>query len=124
MRGGAHGNGGGGNHWIRDAKRNRIYERDGWRCWACLNRVANGRDIKTARPGVRLATLDHVLSRAKGGTNDASNLITMCGECNSDKGDSSAVAYAFAKLPNPGGALSRLLDCVMAPLPPAVRVAA
>lgn len=80
--------------------------------------------IESVPAGVRLATLDHVLPRAAGGSNAADNLATMCEPCNRLKGDLSAVAFAFEALADGAcDALARLLDRVLAPLPP-VREAA
>lgn len=53
--------------------RRRVYVRDGFACVIC------GFDEDL--------TVDHVVPRAHGGTNQASNLMTMCGHCNSRKGD-------------------------------------
>jgi 5-methylcytosine-specific restriction endonuclease McrA len=63
-----------GHHWIRDAKRQAIYARDGHRCVYC----------GAGDHGSRL-TLDHLHPRALGGTNDASNLVTACLSCNSQR---------------------------------------
>lgn len=66
-----------GHHWIRDKKRQAIYARDDYRCVYC------GRWCGLA-PG--RATLDHVVPREDGGTNEARNLITSCRPCNNSKG--------------------------------------
>jgi len=58
--------------WIRKEKRARVYERDRWICVYCT-RGHYPRDL----------TLDHVVPRSKGGTNDVSNLVTACRSCNS-----------------------------------------
>lgn len=98
---GAHaGNHGRGSHWIRDGKRKLIYERDQWRCVWCAHEVQSGatsRQDKADRwvNGVRLATLDHVLPRSLGGCNSAHNLVTACSTCNEQRGDSSAIAFAW-----------------------------
>ncbi len=52
-----------------------IMQRDGFRCQLC------GR---TAQDGVKLE-VDHKHPRAKGGTNDPSNLWTLCFDCNRGK---------------------------------------
>lgn len=49
-----------------------IFDRDGWECRRC----GSHRDL----------TVDHVVPRVKGGTDDPSNLQTLCGSCNSSKG--------------------------------------
>lgn len=53
---------------ISKTKRRGIYERDGHRCLAC------GSEKKL--------TLDHIVPISKGGTNDESNLQTLCEGCN------------------------------------------
>lgn len=101
-----------GHHWIRDKKRRRIYERDGWRCIWC-QRCVRERGV---------ATLDHVLPRDKGGTNDHTNLVTACHLCNSWRRHKPAVEFAFA-LPiaaphvEPHAALERVIAAMAAPLP-------
>jgi 5-methylcytosine-specific restriction endonuclease McrA len=57
---------------VSNSKRNRVFERDGWKCLACGNRD----DL----------TVDHVVPESKGGTHDDSNLQTLCKSCNSRKG--------------------------------------
>jgi len=51
-----------GSKWIWPNTRRRIYKRDGWRCVWCQ------RDVRSVRKAQR--TLDHVLPRSLGGTND------------------------------------------------------
>jgi hypothetical protein len=54
------------------ATRKRILKRDGYRCWLC-----GGRDADT---------VDHVVARANGGTDDDSNLRAAHKRCNDQKG--------------------------------------
>ena len=80
-----------GSKWIWPTTRARIYARDDMSCVWCLRTVRP----KKAADGVRMATLDHVLPRSKGGSNKASNLVTACLECNTLRGDEdSAVVFA------------------------------
>ena len=44
-------------------------------CWYCKRPVRS-----------RLATVDHVLAKAKGGTNMKGNLVMACRKCNRKKG--------------------------------------
>ncbi len=74
----------GGMNWIRQDKRLAIYLRDGAACVYC------GASIET---GATL-TLDHVTPHSKGGTNDATNLITCCHRCNSARGNRSVAAFS------------------------------
>lgn len=66
-----------GMNWIRLSTRLAIYHRDGFACVYC---GAGGEEH-----GVGL-TLDHLVACELGGNNDASNLVTACGKCNSAKG--------------------------------------
>jgi len=61
--------------WIRPNSRKKIYKRDHYTCFYC------GKDLHGASP--QEITLDHLLSREDGGTNDAENLVTACRHCNS-----------------------------------------
>jgi 5-methylcytosine-specific restriction endonuclease McrA len=58
---------------VSKAKRRRVFERDGLACVAC----GTGEEL----------SIDHVIPIAKGGTNDESNLQTMCAPCNNAKGN-------------------------------------
>ena len=65
-----------GSKWIRPDKRLAIYLRDGFTCAYCgssgvLDRVP--------------LTLDHLQPRELGGTNEATNLICACRDCNSNR---------------------------------------
>lgn len=53
-----------------------VLERDGWVCSTC-GKALEGDD----------ATVDHVIPKAAGGTDDTSNLVSMCRTCNASKGD-------------------------------------
>lgn len=83
-----------GSRWIRSDKRLAIYLRDAFVCGYC------GRDLRTASP--RDLTLDHLLPRVAGGTNEAANLTTACLRCNSQRQDRPWTDYAA------GGAQDRI----------------
>lgn len=51
--------------------RNRIYKRDGHQCVYCGS--------------TKNLTLDHVMPKSRGGTNDWTNLVTSCFKCNLKK---------------------------------------
>lgn len=61
--------------------RNLVFERDGWRCSYC------GRDFSGLRrkTRLRLLTLDHVVPRSRGGSDNAENLVASCVKCNGEK---------------------------------------
>jgi 5-methylcytosine-specific restriction endonuclease McrA len=65
--------------WLWRPTRFAIYARDGWRCICCLEPVRWTGDRKGP-------TVDHVIPAVLGGSNDPSNLITLCRSCNSSKG--------------------------------------
>lgn len=69
-----------GSSWIRREKRVAIYMRDGYKCVYCGVCLMNSH--------ARKRTLDHVIPRIHGGTNDHRNLVTCCLACNDQKGDS------------------------------------
>jgi 5-methylcytosine-specific restriction endonuclease McrA len=63
----------------------RIFERDGWRCQACL--IETPKSLR----GTRLDNapeLDHVVQLAKGGEHSEKNCQLLCRLCNIDKSDS------------------------------------
>lgn len=62
--------------------RARIMERDNFRCKRC------GNDSTTVALEV-----DHIIPRAKGGTNDERNLQTLCWSCNRGKGTSDPLPH-------------------------------
>ena len=74
-----------GGQWIRPEKRLAIYLRDRFHCLWCR------RDL-TDRPGQ--LTLDHWTSRARGGSNEATNLLTSCRDCNSRRRERTAAQFA------------------------------
>lgn len=64
--------------WITPMLRLAIYHRDGFRCVYCRKpRLKN-------YSGENLS-LDHVVPRSAGGTDDPTNLVTCCRSCNSSR---------------------------------------
>lgn len=70
-------------NWISYRERLAIYERDGWACQICFE------DLEPkSKPGSDwYPTLDHVVPRSKGGSDDPSNLRASHMWCNSVLGD-------------------------------------
>lgn len=62
-------------------KMKRIGERDGWICWICQEPI-NKRKRNNAHYG---PSLDHVIRRADGGSNEDSNLKIAHRKCNSER---------------------------------------
>jgi hypothetical protein len=63
--------------------RAQIMERDGFRCRRCGRGVEHGITLH----------LDHIVAVARGGTNEADNLQTLCGPCNLGKAARSPTAH-------------------------------
>lgn len=62
--------------WIRAPKRFALYARDNFACIYCK---------RTNKDGAVL-TLDHLMPREAGGSNETVNLVTCCRSCNSSRG--------------------------------------
>ncbi len=80
--------------FVTPEKRAAIYIRDEWTCVYCGRppRGARFRTHKTAiYPGL---ALDHVIPRSRGGSNEATNLVTCCDECNRRKADRTVEEWA------------------------------
>jgi len=58
---------------ISEDLRNKIYDRDSWKCIEC----GSNKDL----------TLDHIIPFSRGGKTEESNLRTLCQSCNSKKGN-------------------------------------
>lgn len=69
-------------HWITDARRLAIYERDSWTCWICESEV--NRDAHENADDA--PSLDHVVPRSLGGGHASSNLRCAHRLCNSRRG--------------------------------------
>lgn len=52
-----------------------VFERDRWKCQYC------GMDC-SEWPYWTFLTIDHIIPKQQGGTNDSSNLVTACRACN------------------------------------------
>ncbi len=72
------------NSILRDAAIDALIAKDGRRCFYCARRVSkNG----TRKKG-NVLTIDHVIPRALGGSDELSNLVLACEPCNKKKADS------------------------------------
>lgn len=58
------------------SRRFRVFKRDGYRCQMCGRDSASGAKLE----------VDHKSPRSRGGSNDLSNLWTLCFDCNRGKG--------------------------------------
>jgi hypothetical protein len=73
-----------GMNWIRQEKRLAIYLRDGLACVWCGSSAEGGSQL----------SLDHLRPHSRGGSNEASNLVTSCTRCNSARGNRPAALFA------------------------------
>jgi hypothetical protein len=71
-------------NWIRKAKRLAIYLRDGLSCCWCGLSVEDGAQL----------TLDHLIARSRGGSNEETNLVTACVGCNARRKHYSVAIFA------------------------------
>jgi rubrerythrin len=69
--------------YVEDVYRQRVYERDGYKCHLCGKRTDRTKDA----PHPRSPTLDHLIPLAAGGTHEPLNCRTACFLCNATKGD-------------------------------------
>lgn len=70
---------------ISDGKKNKIKNRDGFRCWYCGRRFRKKTGVKP--------TMDHQRPRSKGGDSHVDNLVYACADCNFDKADLTVEEY-------------------------------
>ena len=80
--------------WIRRERRLALYLRDRFTCNYC------GRDLRNEAP--ENVTLDHLLPRSAGGSNEPTNLVVCCRSCNSSRQDKPWMDFA------PGFAVERI----------------
>lgn len=78
----------GGGGWITPATRTMIYERDGLTCYICFDVLDRSAPINDPKA----PTIDHIVPRSKGGTDDLENLKTCCRDCNILKSDSMPIS--------------------------------
>lgn len=71
-----------GGQWIAHAERMAIYERDDWMCHLCGERV----DADAEFNDDMAASLDHLVPRSLGGSDDPTNLKTAHRGCNTRRG--------------------------------------
>lgn len=61
-----------------------IFERDGWTCWLCMGQTEPTASV----PHPLAPTVDHLVPRVDGGTDEPDNLATAHFACNSKRGRS------------------------------------
>jgi 5-methylcytosine-specific restriction protein A len=66
---------------LKTALRRRLAGEQGWRCCYCRCRMSD-----VGRMG-DVATLEHVTPRSHGGSDDESNLVVACWDCNVARGN-------------------------------------
>lgn len=80
-------------YWIDPLTRNAIYKRDGWTCHLCHHTVPHDLDWVNDKWQPNYPTLDHIVPRSHGGTDETTNLKLAHMECNVRRGN--------APLPSP-----------------------
>lgn len=75
-----------GSKWIRPERRLAIHLRDRLCCQYCGIGIEDD----------AMLTLDHLIPRSKGGSNQSQNLITACKRCNSSRGNRPLTAFCQA----------------------------
>lgn len=77
-----------GKHWIRDATRERHYLRSSGCCMYCVqhNPHEGTYEHQPLPHGAGERSLDHLVPRTSGGTNDADNVVPACKACNTQRG--------------------------------------
>ena len=76
--------------WISRRRRAAIYERDGWSCHLCGQPVS--REYDAADP--LSPTLDHLVPRSAGGSDESGNLATAHAVCNARRGARPVEAFS------------------------------
>ncbi len=79
---------------VNKTRRLAVYIRDRFTCQAC------GTDLREVM--ACCITLDHLETRSEGGSNEGSNLVTLCWECNTSRGVRPWREF------HPGGAIARI----------------
>ena len=65
----------------------RSYLRQRGRCYYCGWLLYMPGRRRSYEPGVRRATVDHIIALSKGGPESEDNTVACCGPCNNAKGD-------------------------------------
>lgn len=78
--------------WERVLKRTSLAERQNHRCCYCGERTC------AFGPKKRRPTLEHVVRKADGGTDDLDNLAMACADCNERRGDVDAYQYVIPRV--------------------------
>lgn len=63
--------------------RKKVYERDGFACVYCGRKDGEYTPVESASDGE--LSIDHVIPKTRGGSNEISNLVTACMPCNNHK---------------------------------------
>lgn len=74
--------------WITPRTRMALYERDGWTCHLCNEPVPQDLEYSHDTYNPLYPSLDHIVPRSHGGTDEPSNLRLAHTQCNSQRRDS------------------------------------
>ena len=74
----------------RREQRERVFKRDGFRCWYCGDSVA----LSEPESGIAASGgVDHLIPSSRGGDDSDENLVACCYSCNSRKATSTREEY-------------------------------
>ncbi len=68
---------------LRRTRKIKVWKRDNFRCKYCGLSLRIGMSYDYRNTDI---TVDHVIAKSKGGSNEISNLVTACKDCNQMKG--------------------------------------
>lgn len=74
-------------HAVRRRKRKALFEKQNGKCFFCERSCRLVDYDSKSRPRGLDATLDHIISMARGGRDSPRNLVMACAHCNREKGD-------------------------------------
>jgi 5-methylcytosine-specific restriction endonuclease McrA len=69
---------------MKGTKKEAIWQRDGYKCHYCKLDMSYMKNVK--RTSRCIITVEHLIPKAKGGSNERSNLVTCCEPCNKREG--------------------------------------
>jgi ATP adenylyltransferase len=76
---------------VPTSMRRRVFREDGFKCATCgvcgfeRRFPKGGYGYYTDKPGLYLS-IDHIVAKSKGGSNERANLRVLCTDCNTKKG--------------------------------------
>ena len=75
-----------------------VIDRDGKRCFYCRRVTQRLRRSRGGKLPSDTATLDHVIPKSEGGSNDTENLVLACTECNRRRGTCDFIVFGIKSI--------------------------